>query len=300
MRLGAAWLCVMLLTATTHAQTPAPLRWGGDAEGGAPFVEADPDDPHKVAGFDVEIAELIARALGRQPQFVQVAFTSLDQSARARRLRHRPERHRGHPGARANAGRQRSVLRVPRGADRPRRRPRPLPHARRPARPPGRDARRHDRLRPAARGRTAATASSPCRTTTTCIRTRTWLIGRVDAVLLDHVLAERAHAPQHRPGHASRRRRRPATTSSSPRPRTSRCATRSTRILRAAMQRRPARSGSSASGTSGTTTSRSSTRDARRTAGRRCRTAAAAGRATPASRMGADEALPAVAACAPP
>ncbi|HXG89253.1 MAG TPA: ABC transporter permease subunit [Vicinamibacterales bacterium] len=62
-----------------HAQSP--LRWGGDAEGGAPFVEADPRDPNRLVGFDVEIAELIARDLGRTPQFVQVAFASLDQSA---------------------------------------------------------------------------------------------------------------------------------------------------------------------------------------------------------------------------
>ena len=58
------------------------LRWGGDAEGGAPFVEADPSDPRKLVGFDVEIAELVARTLGREPQFVQIQFTSLDQSAR--------------------------------------------------------------------------------------------------------------------------------------------------------------------------------------------------------------------------
>ncbi|MBY0495571.1 MAG: ABC transporter substrate-binding protein/permease [Cyanobacteria bacterium] len=58
------------------------LRWGGDAEGGAPFVEADPRDPSKLVGFDVEIAELIARKLGRTPQFLQVQFTSLDQSAK--------------------------------------------------------------------------------------------------------------------------------------------------------------------------------------------------------------------------
>jgi polar amino acid transport system substrate-binding protein len=64
----------------TYAQNP-PLRWGGDAEGGAPFVEADPADPQKLVGFDVEIAELIARELGRTPEFIQVAFTSLDQSA---------------------------------------------------------------------------------------------------------------------------------------------------------------------------------------------------------------------------
>ena len=57
-----------------------PLRWGGDAEGGAPFVEADPADPSRVRGFDVEIAEMIARGLGREPRFVQVAWSSIEPS----------------------------------------------------------------------------------------------------------------------------------------------------------------------------------------------------------------------------
>jgi polar amino acid transport system substrate-binding protein len=56
------------------------LRWGGDAEGGAPFVEADPNDPSNLRGFDVEVAELIARGLGRRPEFVQVSFSDIDQS----------------------------------------------------------------------------------------------------------------------------------------------------------------------------------------------------------------------------
>ncbi|MGE3190998.1 MAG: ABC transporter substrate-binding protein, partial [Vicinamibacterales bacterium] len=63
------------------AQEPPVLRWGGDAEGGAPFVEASPDNPDALAGFDVEIAELIAREMGRQPEFVQVMFSVLDHSA---------------------------------------------------------------------------------------------------------------------------------------------------------------------------------------------------------------------------
>jgi polar amino acid transport system substrate-binding protein len=62
------------------AQTPRVLRWGGDAEGGAPFVEADPANPANVRGFDVEIAGMLARGLGRSPQFVQVAWTSIEQS----------------------------------------------------------------------------------------------------------------------------------------------------------------------------------------------------------------------------
>src|SRR6476469_2327371 len=76
-------MLVTLLTATLLTATPAPpppLRWGGDAEGGAPYVEADPNDPSKLRGFDVEVAGEIARALGRKPEFVQVAFTSIDQS----------------------------------------------------------------------------------------------------------------------------------------------------------------------------------------------------------------------------
>ena len=78
---------VLVLAALTACQrTPAPaaggsvLRWGGDAEGGAPFVEADPADPSRVRGFDVDIAGMIARGLGRQPQFVQVAWASIEQS----------------------------------------------------------------------------------------------------------------------------------------------------------------------------------------------------------------------------
>src|SRR5438045_1730848 len=59
---------------------PGELRWAGDAEGGAPFVQADPSHPDEVAGFDVEIAALLAHGLGREPRFVMVTFTSIDQS----------------------------------------------------------------------------------------------------------------------------------------------------------------------------------------------------------------------------
>src|SRR5687767_2233689 len=70
-----------LVTASISAQQTPELRWGGDAEGGAPFVEADPNDPTRVVGFDVEVAQLLASGLGRVPRFVQVGFTSLDAAA---------------------------------------------------------------------------------------------------------------------------------------------------------------------------------------------------------------------------
>ena len=63
------------------AQQPqALLLWGGDAEGGAPFVEADPANPSRVRGFDVLVAETIARGIGRRARFVQVQWSSIDQS----------------------------------------------------------------------------------------------------------------------------------------------------------------------------------------------------------------------------
>jgi polar amino acid transport system substrate-binding protein len=80
--LGAVLLaaaCGRSPSAESAAAKP-PFRWGGDAEGGAPFVEADPADPRVVRGFDVEIAGMIAEGLGREPRFVQVAWASIGQS----------------------------------------------------------------------------------------------------------------------------------------------------------------------------------------------------------------------------
>ncbi|MFI5178485.1 MAG: ABC transporter permease subunit [Vicinamibacterales bacterium] len=62
------------------AEPPRVFRWAGDAEGGAPYVEADPTHPDEVVGFDVEVASLMARGLGRAPQFVNITFSSIDQS----------------------------------------------------------------------------------------------------------------------------------------------------------------------------------------------------------------------------
>ena len=43
-------------------------------------MEADPNNPSVVRGFDVEVAEEIAKGLGRRAEFVQVAFADIDQS----------------------------------------------------------------------------------------------------------------------------------------------------------------------------------------------------------------------------
>src|SRR5687768_5441437 len=73
-------IVLLLILIALPARAQQVLRWGGDAEGGAPFVEADPNDPSKVTGFDVDVAEEIAKGLGRRARFVQVTYASIDQS----------------------------------------------------------------------------------------------------------------------------------------------------------------------------------------------------------------------------
>ena len=61
------------------------LRWGGDAEGGAPYILRDPNDPSRVIGFEVELADALAENLSdklerpRRAQFVQYEWVSLRQ-----------------------------------------------------------------------------------------------------------------------------------------------------------------------------------------------------------------------------
>jgi polar amino acid transport system substrate-binding protein len=74
-----ASILAAVVPAAVSAQ-PAEFRWAGDPEGGAPFVEASATDAGTLVGFDVEIAELIARGLGSTPRFVLVNFASIDQA----------------------------------------------------------------------------------------------------------------------------------------------------------------------------------------------------------------------------
>ena len=47
------------------------LRWGGDLQGGEPYVFQDPADPTRIAGFEVDIANALARRLGVHATFIQ-------------------------------------------------------------------------------------------------------------------------------------------------------------------------------------------------------------------------------------
>ncbi len=90
MRLLAALVvaCVGLTFATVsfaaRADTLADVRargeivWGGDLQGGEPYVFEDPRDPSHIVGFEVDIAAALARELGlRRARFLQVQWSNL-------------------------------------------------------------------------------------------------------------------------------------------------------------------------------------------------------------------------------
>ena len=58
-------------------QSKGTLVWGADQEGGGPFVFPDEQDPNKLVGFEVELAELIAAHMGVKAQFAQGQWDKL-------------------------------------------------------------------------------------------------------------------------------------------------------------------------------------------------------------------------------
>lgn len=53
------------------------LRWGGDLQGGEPYVFEDEAHPGKLRGFEVEIADALARELGVRAKFMQNDWSNL-------------------------------------------------------------------------------------------------------------------------------------------------------------------------------------------------------------------------------
>ncbi|HTN73668.1 MAG TPA: ABC transporter permease subunit, partial [Pirellulaceae bacterium] len=70
-------LIFLLPAATLRADELPPLRWGADAEGGAPFIFKDPQDPRRNIGFEVDLVTALEPLLGRKIVFRQYAFDGL-------------------------------------------------------------------------------------------------------------------------------------------------------------------------------------------------------------------------------
>ncbi|MBX3260051.1 MAG: ABC transporter permease subunit [Labilithrix sp.] len=64
-------------SALERVRAAGVLRWGADVQGGEPFVYGAPGDPERLVGFEVEIAEAIARELGVRAELVQNDWSNL-------------------------------------------------------------------------------------------------------------------------------------------------------------------------------------------------------------------------------
>lgn len=53
------------------------LRWGGDVGGSVPYLMLDANDPHKIRGFEYEVAEALAKKMGMKAEFVQHQWDNL-------------------------------------------------------------------------------------------------------------------------------------------------------------------------------------------------------------------------------
>ncbi len=81
-------LCVALLalivgcgpkerTGLDRVRATGVLRWGGDVQGGEPYVWQDAEHGDRLVGFEVDLANAIAREMGVRAQFVQNDWSNL-------------------------------------------------------------------------------------------------------------------------------------------------------------------------------------------------------------------------------
>lgn len=59
------------------AQNGPDLRWGGDAEGGAPYLLPNPRNPREITGFEVDLMNALAGQMGRKSVFIQNQWDGL-------------------------------------------------------------------------------------------------------------------------------------------------------------------------------------------------------------------------------
>jgi polar amino acid transport system substrate-binding protein len=68
-------LCCVLWANSTNAQQT--LRWGADPSGGAPYVFTDPANPDRYIGYEKEMVDALAAAMGRRAEFVPSDWQTL-------------------------------------------------------------------------------------------------------------------------------------------------------------------------------------------------------------------------------
>lgn len=68
---------LILLSARVSYCDEKVLRWGGDSEGGFPYMFENPANPDEFIGFEVDIVEALAEHMGRKPVYVNNAWDNL-------------------------------------------------------------------------------------------------------------------------------------------------------------------------------------------------------------------------------
>lgn len=74
--LGVLLWAVLVVRPVTGEEAGA-LRWGADAEGGAPYIFIDPQHPEQNQGFEVDLAAALAKELKRPIRFQPYQFVNL-------------------------------------------------------------------------------------------------------------------------------------------------------------------------------------------------------------------------------
>ncbi len=62
------------------------LAWGGDQEGNAPYVYPDPENPDRLIGFEVDLADALAAELGVRAEFRQCDWLTLPEFLRSGKI----------------------------------------------------------------------------------------------------------------------------------------------------------------------------------------------------------------------
>src|SRR5829696_1808150 len=71
-----ASVCLIFCLSTT-AGAQQVLRWGADPSGGAPYVFTDPANPDRYIGYEKEMVDALAQAMGRRAEFVPSDWETL-------------------------------------------------------------------------------------------------------------------------------------------------------------------------------------------------------------------------------
>ncbi len=76
-------VCLLTLASAAFASDAAVsgdkkiLRWGGDSEGGFPYMFSNPQNPDELIGFEVDIVDELAAYMGRTPVYINNAWDNL-------------------------------------------------------------------------------------------------------------------------------------------------------------------------------------------------------------------------------